>query len=116
MALQINYTSPQGVVAPTAYARIQSFSGNKTGVNVQVAFYLDALAAKGLPAVAAVPAVPPAAGQTAGSPAVAAVAAVPPKTALGTKQYFLTIADGATMAQLYTALAARPEFAGAVSV
>ena len=110
MALQLSYTTPSGVVAPTAYARITDFAGNKAFVNLTVSIYLDALAAKGSPAIPAVAAV---AGVTQGSPAVAAVL---PKQPLAVLRLQVPLVDGGTMTQLYDALKSLPQFVGATSV
>jgi len=41
MALQISYTSPFGIVLPTAYAKISIFYGDKTTVNFEVLIWAD---------------------------------------------------------------------------
>lgn len=84
MALQINYTAPTGVVLPTAYVHISSFSGSKSFVQCQLTVFKD-LAAK--------------------------AAKLQP---VGNIQTTVNIANGATMAELYAALKLQAQFAGAL--
>ena len=86
MALQLNYTAPTGITLPTAYAHITSFGGNKTGMQCQLTVFKD-VAAKN--------------------------AFLQP---VGTLQAKLTIANGATMAELYAALKLQAPFIGATDV
>ena len=86
MALQLLYTAATGVVAPTAYWKINDFRGDKTSVTVTLAIYYDA------------------ATRTAN------------KQAIGYQPQKLSIANGATLDAMYTALKALPAFTGALSV
>lgn len=86
MALQFSYTSPSDIVVPAAYAHITSFGGTKTGMQLQLTIYKDASAKNAN------------------------------KQPVGTYQAKLEIANGATMAQLYTALKVLPIFADATDV
>ena len=42
MALQISYQSAMGFTAPTAYAHITSYSGNKNTIQCNIDVYYDA--------------------------------------------------------------------------
>jgi hypothetical protein len=86
MAIQSSYAAAQGFTAPVAYSHITTFFGTKTGIRATVEVHFDKAA------------------RDAG------------KQPIGVEVVQLKLADGATMAQMYEALAAEPKWAGATSV
>ena len=83
MALQLSYTTTSGITVPTAYAHIASWTGNKFNINLQIVIWKDA------------------ASETA---KLQPLAQIPIRLALP---------NGATMAQMYTALKLQAPFIGA---
>ena len=86
MAIQKTYTANTGVVATNGYWKINKFNGDKSLIIIEIAIYLDK------------------ASRESG------------KQPLGYTQFKLNIADGATLASMYTALLALPDFSNALSV
>jgi hypothetical protein len=86
MALQSSFAAPQGFTAPAAYTHITTFMGNKAGIRVTYEVHFDK------------------ASRDDGKQPIAVEIAQ------------LTIADGATMAQMYTELKGIIKFTGATDV
>jgi len=84
MALQVIYQSNMGFVANEAYARIVSFTGDKSAVHVIVRMYFNEQAK------------------------------LSDQENIGSVSITLPIENGATMQQMYDALKLLPEFEGAV--
>ena len=85
MALQFIYITPSDITLPTAYVHIASFGGNKGQIQVQLTVWKD----------------------------IAAFTAK--KQPVGNLQAKLTLADGATFAQMYEALKLQDQFKDAVN-
>ena len=86
MAIKLSYTNSQGFLCPEAYVRIANYDGDKDSIRLGVWIFKDKDARD---------------------------------NNLGTIDQFrleLNITDGATMAQMYEALKALPQFAGAINV
>jgi hypothetical protein len=86
MALQISYTSTMGFVAPSAYVRISHYAGDKDGVRAIIDIYYDVTS------------------RTSG------------QSPIGRDILLLPIADGATMASMYTAMKEFAMYASATDV
>lgn len=84
MAIQISFTTIQGFTAPAAYVRIGRFSGTKEVISVNLEYFYD-VAAKNNNA-----------------------------KLICMDSYQLPLPLGATYTQMYEALKALPQFAGAV--
>ena len=86
MALQFIYTTPSDITLPPAYVHIASFGGTKGQIQVQLTVWKD----------------------------IAAFTAK--KQPVGNLQARLILEDGATFAQMYTALKLQAPFIGAINV
>jgi hypothetical protein len=84
MALQFEYTTNMGITATEAYVKINSFSGNKDDIEVHLSIYYNN------------------------------AARLTNKSPIGGLFMSLDLPNGGTMTQMYSALKALPQFAGAV--